>query len=438
MSRKNIVLDEWQRELLAHDGNLLLCTGRQVGKTTIFSIKAAEYLVRHPNSRIIIVSLTEDQAKLIIVMILDYLEKHYKTEIGKGKDKPTQNKVTLKNKAVALARPVGNTGDAVRGFTGDILIIDEASRMPELVWTAGKPTLLTTAGQIWICSTPAGKKGYFWEAFQNKNDKFKVFRISSEEVIRNRPISESWTERQRDEAIKFLEQERKDMTELQYGQEYLGLFLDDLMRFFDDKLINEVCTIKREEIGRQTRRFYLGVDIARMGRDETALQILEKINNDMLYHRENITYTKKLTTETERRIIELSESWNVRRIGIDAGAGSLGVGILDHLLEQSETKRKVVAINNRMRELDRDGKRKQRLLKEDLYDNLRSLMEKNKIRLLNDENVILSLRSIQYEIDEQGRVRIFGNYSHIVEGLIRAAWVAKEDKTFNKIWSFKI
>jgi len=119
-------LDPWQKDVLDAKGNLLLCTGRQVGKTTIFSRKAADYMLKHPNSKIIVVSLTEDQAQLIIIMILTYLEQNHKHTVGKGKFKPTKSSITLVNKSKVIARPVGNTGDAIRGFTGDILIVDEA------------------------------------------------------------------------------------------------------------------------------------------------------------------------------------------------------------------------------------------------------------------------------------------------------------------------
>ena len=108
-----IILDDWQKEVIAYDGNIVLCTGRQVGKTLTMSIKAADFMLNHPNSKIIICSLTEDQAKLIIVMILDYLERNHKHLIAKGKNKPIQNKVILKNKSMCIARPVGNTGDTL-------------------------------------------------------------------------------------------------------------------------------------------------------------------------------------------------------------------------------------------------------------------------------------------------------------------------------------
>jgi hypothetical protein len=428
-------LDDWQKEIIEHDGNILLCTGRQVGKTTCFAIKSAKYMIKNPKSRILVVSLTEDQAKLIIVMTLHYLETHHKKIIGVGKNKPTLNKITLKNGSTMLARPVGNTGDALRGFTGDVLIIDEASRMPEIAFTAAKPVLLTTAGQLWLCSTPFGKQGYFWEAYQNKNNRFKVFHKSSEEVIKNRTISSDWTEKKREEALKFLESERADMTELQYGQEYLGMFLDDLRRFFDDKLIEQCCMLKRP-IPSPKEYNYLGVDIARMGDDESSFEIIHAPLGKKFKQIENITTKKQLTTETEKRIIELTNQFNCGKVGIDAGSGSLGVGIYDHL-KDSKIKKCIVPMNNRQISMDREGKKRQRIFKEDLYDNLKSMMEHGEILLLDDDNIKASLRSIQFEFNQEDkglrftRVKIFGNYAHITEGLIRAAWLAKKERIKN-------
>ena len=446
MKKAELILDDWQKQILEYKGSFLLCTGRQVGKTTIMAIKAAEFMINNRNSQIIVVSLTEDQAKLIIVMILDYLEKHYKPwlKVAKSK-KPTQSRITLSNGSSVIARPVGNTGDAVRGFTGDVLIIDEASRMPELAFAAATPVLMTTGGQIWICSTPAGKQGFFWRQYDavisKRSDRFKIWHISSEEVIYNRPESESWTEAKREDRIRFLENEKATKSKLEYGQEYLGEFMEDLMRYFQDEWIDDSCKGKPEP--RMTdANYYLGVDIARMGGDETTFEIIRKVNKDTCIHVYHEAKTQTPTTWTEERIKELDKLWNFRKIYIDAGAGSLGVGILDHLLNDSQTKRKVEAVNNRKIVLDRDGKSKQRMLKEDLYDNLKNLGEKKQIVLLDDENVRLSLRSVQYEyIQKQAgfsQLRIFGNYTHIAEGLIRAAVCVKEKNIKPVIYSFRI
>lgn len=183
------------------------------------------------------------------------------------------------------------------------------------------------------------------------------------------------------------------------------------------------------------RVYALGVDIARMGRDETSFEILEN-NDGFLKHVANIVTKKTLTTQTEDRIRELHKQYQLEKIYIDAGSGSLGVGILDHLLRYDDTRRETVAINNRTRPLDRFGKRSTRLLKEDLYENLLNLMETGQILLLDDDNIKASLRSVQSEFvvkdDQISQYKIFGNYTHIVEGLIRAAWIVKE-KNLN-IW----
>ncbi len=437
MQTQNIVLDDWQKNLLEHQGNLLLCTGRQVGKTLIFSRKIAKYLLEHPNSQIIVVSLTEDQAKLMIVMVLDYLEKTNRKKIKQNQRFTNQNRITLTNGSKVLARPVGTTGDAVRGFTGDVLVIDEAARMPELVFEASKPTLLTTGGQIWMCSTPFGKEGYFYECYLNKNKRFKVFHISSEEVIHNRPVRATWTEEKRKKSIEHLEAEKEDMSELQYGQEYLGLFQDDMKRFYSDELIDKACILKRPDIKPKMDN-YLGVDIARMGGDKTTYEGLHIKNADkhnlrviqIEHHQED----HKPTTHTEHRIInEFAPRYD--KIGIDAGAGSLGVGVYDHLLQQPATRRKVIPMNNRQISMDRDGKKKQRIMNEDFHDNLKAMMENGELFLLDDDDIKASFRSIQIELikkdDQITNIKIHGKDSHIVEGIKRAAYLAKKEKSLN-------
>lgn len=440
-------LDDWQKEVIEYDDDLLIAKGRRIGATFIMGIKAIEYLMKHenthPSSQIVCVSLTEDQAKLIILFALQHAQEKYKSYIGKGLNKPTQNRIILivnGNKRILLARPVGNTGDSVRGFEGQILMVDEASRMPPLFWAAAKPILLTTGGKIWMWSTFAGKDGYFWDRFDdayNKKDpkaRFKVWLKDAEEVMYNRPISPSWTEEQREGAKRILEEEKKDMTELEYAQEYLAKPSDDLRQIFPDELVEKCCILSRKQVVSSCPCF-LGVDIARLGNDAGTYEIVER-RRDFLFHRESIVTRKKYTTETFDKIIELNKLWNFRKIGIDAGAGSLGVGILDFLLRVPGVRKKVVDLNNKKVIIDRDGN-KTKLLKEAMYIQLQMLMEQGKIKLLKDIDVQLSLRSVQYEyVRKEGqptKVKIFSTHhklSDIVEGLIRAVHLANQ-KTLN-------
>jgi len=438
----NLRLDAWQKKFLETQGDKILCTGRQVGKSLVCSIDAGEYAVNNSNKTILMIAPTERQAYELFEKTLNYLSQHHSRKIKKKKAETNKSKISLNNGTIIRCLPTGLAGIGIRGFTIDRLYVDEASRVPEPVWAAITPMLLTTGGALILISTPYGARGRFWETWTNKDNafvSFKKFSINSEECIRQRKISPTWTEKQREYALRLIEQEKKRMSRREYAQEYLGEFMDDLSRFYSDELIRKCCALQREQIISKKGEYYLGVDIARMGEDKSAFQILKKINKDNIVQVESLVTRKQLTTDTEHKILMLDQQYNFQKIFIDAGAGTLGVSILDHLLENSQTRTKVVAINNRAISTERDGSRKQRLLKEDLYSNLLMLMQQNKIKLLDDEGLIESLRSVQYEYvtqeDRPTKIRIFStphNLSDIVEALIRAAWCSKY-KSLN-IW----
>jgi hypothetical protein len=57
------------------------------------------------------------------------------------------------------------SSDTIVGPSPDLLIIDEAARVPDNVYAAMRPTLSRSRGQLVACSTPFGKQGWFWEAW---------------------------------------------------------------------------------------------------------------------------------------------------------------------------------------------------------------------------------------------------------------------------------
>jgi len=412
-----IELDNWQKEVLEWGGDICVRSGRQVGKSTIISIKGAEYALKNPKTTTLIISAVERQAYLLFEKTLAYLYENHKSKIKKGKDKPTKHKITLVNGSVIWCLPTGLTGYGIRGYTVDLLIADEAAFIPEDVWTAITPMLAVTKGQKILISTPHGKEGYYFERFTDPN--FKSWHISSEECER---ISKE-----------FLERERNSMTKVQYAQEYLGEFVDELRQFFPTEIIKACMTIKNRNFGGMPQsNKYLGVDVAGMGEDETVLAALYR-NKDRLKQIDMEVTKHTRLTDTTNRIIISNKKWDFKKIYIDDGG--MGVGVFDFLLSHPDTRRKVEAINNSQRSLDIDDEhpRRKRLLKEDLYNNLLHLMERNEVELFDEEEIFLSLKSVQAETDEQGKLKIFGRYTHIAEALIRAAWCMK-DKHLN-IWA---
>ena len=430
-----IAFDKWQQEIVDYRGDIILCKGRRIGGTEIFAIKAAERMVSDPGIKIVFLSLTEDQAKLIIMVALEHLTRKYPKMIAKGKNKPTQSQIILTNKASTKVRPVGNTGNAVRGFDGDILGIDEAPWQPKMMWKAARPIISTNNGEIWMWGTPADKEGYFWEQYDkayNKKDpnaRFKVWHKNSEDVLFNRPVCESWTQSQHDGAIRILGEEKRDMSELEYGNEYLGLFLEDLQRLFTQDWIRKVMTLKRDGIIRG--KAYIGVDVAGMGKDLNAIEGIDKVDDDHMRHFENITTSKEYTFQTKNRIVALDQTCRSRKIGVDDGG--VGFGVFSELLEDQRTRDKTIPLNNASRPLDGSGKRTKRILKEEMYMKTLTLGERGILKLLRDVDAIKSFESVLFEMKD-GRMHIFGKDTHIVEGVNRAVFLAAQDKSL-KLWA---
>lgn len=418
INRPWLTLDPWQKDYINSDPdeNCFLLCGRQVGKTTAMSIKAVELCINHfkKGEYILICSITEKQGYHLLAKCLAYAESKYKPQIRKGKNKPTMHKVHFKNGTGILSFAAGETGVGLRGYTIKKLMIDEGSRMSEEFYIAVSPMLSVIRGSMDIGSTPCGKVGFFYQC--SKDKKFRKFYVSAEDCPRH--------------TKEFLNNEKERLPRLAYAQEYLAIFTDELRRLISNETIKRACVLERVDINYKGE-FYLGLDIAGLGKDETTYEILER-SNEKIYHRANLIEKRNRTSETSQKILYLNKAHNFRRIGID-DAG-VGFGVWSELMDNDATKRKTIALNNASRPTDREGTKSKKLLKEEMYFNFISMLESGRLLLLDDDEVKQSLASLQFEIviraNEKTKERIFGSYTHIAEGLIRAAWLAK-DKPLN-------
>jgi hypothetical protein len=246
----------------------------------------------------------------------------------------------------------------------------------------------------------------------------------SEDVFNNRPISESWTKEQHDGALQILEEEKRDMSEFEYGQEYLGLFMEELMRFFNDDWIKKVLTIEEEEDFKpdRTRDYFLGVDVGRRI-DPSTFEIMDGTERNgirQVYHNE---IHKISIPGTFREMRRLEWKFVFRNLGVDSGG--MGAGVLDLLLEDDSTKRKSEGLDNATKIVNNDEE-EQPLLKEDMYIETLVRGEQGELSLLKNIEVAASMESVQYEHQEGGKQRIFGKNTHAAEGIIRAVWLAKK------------
>ena len=412
-----LTLDDWQRNYIfdEEDTNNFLLTGRQVGKTTAMSLRAVELCVNHykKGEFVLINSITEKQAYHMLAKSKIYAEEKYYSQIEiKGKNKPTMHKLMFKNGTGILCYAAGEEGEGLRGLTIKKIMSDEGSRMSEEYFIAVMPMLSVTHGTMDIASTPSGKK--------HKDGSFKFFyKCSMDEDFKKYYISAEDCPRHTE---KFLKKMKKRLSRLAYAQEFRAEFTDELKRIFSDEILKEVMILKREKLINHNNNYYLGVDVAGMGKDEITFEIFEKFPK-IIKQRENIIEKRNYTTDTSKKVISLNSIYNFKKIGVDGGG--IGFGVVSELLENDDTKRKTEDLNNASRITTYNGTKSKRLLKEEMYLNLLSLIENKKVLLLDDDEIYSSLASIQY--DENGK--IFGSYSHIAEGIIRGVWEASKDKS---------
>jgi len=372
--------------------------------------------MEHPGTTTLIIAASQRQSSLLFEKVRANFDIKEIEGDDIYKEQPTLTKIILKNGSKIYSLPAGRTGYFIRGFTIDLLIADEAAYIPEEVWKAVIPMIavsqkLRGMGFLILLSTPFGKGGYFYDSFTDPD--FKHIHVSSEDCWR---IPKD-----------FLKKEKVRLTKAEYAQEYLGEFTDEWNQFFNTKLIKSCMTFFEWSIKEKAvnSRLYLGVDIARYGGDENAFVIAELVGTNIKIVK-CLTTNRISTTDTIGRIEKLNEIYNFNKIFIDDSG--VGGSVLDVLIDKLG--RKVMGLNNASKRVQVQGEEKRKgIFKEDLYSNALMLMETGKIELINHLGLLKSLKSIIYEYGQTSssrKIKIFGNYSHLTEALVRACWCLKE------------
>ena len=403
--------DKWQKEVLETKGNITIRSGRQVGKSEVISAKACKFAQENPGTTTLIIAASQRQSSLLFEKVrghMDQIPDIYS-------EKPTLTRIMLTNGSRIYSLPAGRTGYFIRGFTIDLLIADEAAYIPETVWTAVTPMIAVSRkmrgmGNLILISTPFGKGGFYYDSFTDPD--FRSFHVSSEKCIRI--------------PAEFLRKEKQRMTKTEYRQEYLGEFTEEWNQFFPTDLIKKCMTFiewTKENDSLPSAHYYLGQDLARYGGDEWANVIVEEHKNKLKAVK-CIVRDRVSTTHSVGETQILDDLWHFRRIFMDSGG--LGGPVLDQMQERLG-RRRVIGLDNSSKGIQVEGEEKRvKILKEDLYSFTLMLMETGKLELISNLDLLRSLKSITFEYTSDKKIKIFGNYSHLCEALVRACWCLKE------------
>jgi len=259
-----------QARLLAtkHRYVLLNCH-RQWGKTTLTSIRAVHRAVTLPQQQVVILAPTMRQSQILAGRCREYSSK---LNLPLKTDGKNPGSLIYPNGSAILPPPAHP--DRVRGFTANLLIIDEAARVPDEVYAAATPMLATTQGDLWLLSTPHGRRGFFYEEWMAQEAaRHPWLRILGQ-------VGEHPGRMERD----FLHRERQRKTAEQFAEEYGCEFVTAGRNVFLDEWLDNCFTGEipmfdensREDLRLARHRpiYYLGLDIGKL-RDHAAFVLLE-------------------------------------------------------------------------------------------------------------------------------------------------------------------
>jgi hypothetical protein len=225
-------LDPWQLRVLATEAHdILLLVTRQGGKGEVATLLALDGILNNRNYTVLIVSKAERQAKRLLKRIKN---RYAQLAMTSEPTVDTATELALPNGSSVLAVP--GSEETIRGIDAvDLLIVDEASVVPDDLYAAVVPMLATTDGRQVLMSTPRGKRGFFWREWAEGGDEWHREVITWREIPR---FSVSWIERQ-----------RRRLGEYLFSQEFECVFVDDETQYFSSALVSAALSDEVQPLG---------------------------------------------------------------------------------------------------------------------------------------------------------------------------------------------
>lgn len=213
--RAGIEPDPWQVDILRSPAHqIIMLVSRQAGKSTVSSIRALHRALYVPFSLILLLAPAYRQSKELFRKV----KAAYTALPGAvplSSESALEMEFTNGSRIVALPGKEGT----IRGFSGvSLLIVDEASRVPDELYQAIRPMLAVSGGDILLLSTPFGKRGFFHHEWEEGGADWHKTKITAYQCPR---ISREW-----------LDAERRRIGDWWFKQEYLCEFVETTDQVF--------------------------------------------------------------------------------------------------------------------------------------------------------------------------------------------------------------
>jgi hypothetical protein len=212
------MLDVWQKKYMSNamtSSRIAIAACRQSGKSTVTALFIAWCLVFIPRFQCLVASRSLRQASHFLntvrQAVLSVIPRDAMAAVNRLS-------MELPNGSMIISIPCAQP-DAGRGFSPNFVLLDEAAFAPDPLFRAISPSLAATQGALHMISSPNGRQGYFFEAFEGSaQDVYETQRITWTECPRINPA--------------FIEEEKIALGDLYFRQEYGAEFITPMGAFF--------------------------------------------------------------------------------------------------------------------------------------------------------------------------------------------------------------
>lgn len=207
-------LDPWQADVLRVESkrDVFNCS-RQAGKSTTAAVLALHEAIYQPRSVTVLISPSQRQSSELFRKVIELREL-----LPHPLDLTEDNRLSMTVSGGGRVLSLPGSEATIRGISAVTLLVeDEASRVADELHYSIKPMLATTNGRLLLMSTPFGKRGHFWDVWEDGEGWNRV-KVTAHDVPR---ISRE-----------FLEEERRSMPAWWFEQEYMCEFKEDVDSVF--------------------------------------------------------------------------------------------------------------------------------------------------------------------------------------------------------------
>jgi hypothetical protein len=202
--------DSWQAGVLASDSKrIVMLAARQLGKSQVAAVVALHTALLTDRALVLLLSPSLRQSQELFHRVLDCLRT---IEARVPIEAESALRIEFPNRSRIIALP--GTERTARGFAAvNLLIVDEAARVEDPVFFGLRPVLAVSDGRLMLLSTGFGRRGFFYETFENGGPDWYRVKVRGADCLR---ISAA-----------FLAEQRRTMPVWFYNSEWECMFEDD-------------------------------------------------------------------------------------------------------------------------------------------------------------------------------------------------------------------